>query len=791
MKNDLRFIWQLAKHRDTAAPPPPPPPPGSTVPKMRVGLNLPAYNYYAYWPGPRNLMIGGQADRNVSNPTGDNNPWYLSSQIGGDLFNLPGQYTNRDASGWPQSGDFVVGCGSGLLATFQVTCRFNGQVSSVTQVAGEGVSGLSSVSYNSGTNRSTFTFTMTGAPGILPPRFRFQGASRTPSTPNTGITNLEFLRNEDLTGTGYWSQKFIQETADFAHLRPLVTMNTINDLYLRDTPYNFAGDPHQITTWGMVVSLANELGHDLMVAAPINVTDRWLAAWIAYLDAAVTDPNRRIYLSCSDENWNTFFTNNWFCTIAAATELRGAVGDATYHRYAGREMVSWSRSGGRLRVNLDFSPSDIVVGTQYIVNGFAGHFAQVYDVAARDVTNKWIEFVDGGADQATTTSGLTGGLPSILATGTGSTLIDPNYDPWNAALAAVRWGLRRTMQISDICRATVGDAKMMTRFCPVLEIQMVNGGSWELDYVAWLAGGASQVKTKFYSMAAAPYLSLTPTLATDTSPHTQADYISDMRTMADSYEQYFPGAVTARVKCCQYGIKYASYEGGVGTDGDKGTTNNTTCNTAKLSDEMAPVITDYLNEMASRDGFEVFTQYSMENYPSGSSYLYTWGFTDLPDHVTGYWQGYKNYITEDDSLRYKTNQIGGAVGSTTRWDTRLLTIYRENWDLTGVPYPLLNTRNGNLEWLWWSDYPGTYTLTISYAFNDFNDPGNPLHVPTTFNEQQLTVNLSGTGSDLNAGLATVNLTVTVLQGWNALRMTGANYNNFTQLKNSFVFFRTA
>ena len=156
---------------------------------MALGTNAGTFNYFTYQKGPVNLFK--YAD-----------PW--NNAAGTTALAI----SALDANGWPQT-DFTSGglqYPQNVSTTVVQTLTFNGKASSVSW--GFGTTGtIAFVSYNSGTNLSTYTVTWPANATLN--YIIFGGTQRTSgSATNTGLTNLDLRDAAYVGSTNMWTSEY-------------------------------------------------------------------------------------------------------------------------------------------------------------------------------------------------------------------------------------------------------------------------------------------------------------------------------------------------------------------------------------------------------------------------------------------------------------------------------------------------------------------------------------------------------------------------------------------------------
>lgn len=605
-----------------------PQPPAGGGNRMRLGVNAGAFAVWTRNPGPVNLVVGSLKGGSSANGS---RKYLVEAQDGS---NVP-----TDTDGWP-SADFRAFTRCGPIATpYLVTCEFKGKVSSVSWAMQRGGSSLSAVSYNAGTNTSTFTFMFDpAASGDGGPGINFNGTQRDAgASVGSGVTDIwMWAPNYVGNKSQYWSDEMAQMFADFAVIRAMDWQDINNDKTTLGWPAGATSDAFDSVR--SIIGLANQFGKDLWMQIPVNATSDWDNGFFAYADANLRE-DLKLYFGYSNETWNPGFYAFSRCLVLTAIETRGAAGELT-----GRKIASISGDGTTATVTVDYSV-DLSVGESIRWTGFDGDATKT----VASVGTNTFTFASSYSGTATPNSRVW-----FVSKDTTSNLIFGN-EPYNLYGLAGNLAARRIVEASDRCRAIVGNTKMMTRFRPIQEHQGINNdGLAKLQFIANLVGGAGVVKDKIYGLGGAPYfyIDLDPdndaTRQNDGSPHTVADYVGYYgETMPAIKTQYQHAQRVAQA--IKYGVKVCYYEGGAEQTGDTGNSqNNYNKNQAKLTPEFGALYLQFMKDM-SMCGVDLFAHYNSDNWiNTGQKYCY--GFTDNYDHVTPYWQAFKDFnaIADED-----------------------------------------------------------------------------------------------------------------------------------------------
>lgn len=709
---------------------------GISASKMRSGANMGRYVYYSRYAGPANLLKG----------------------LASDGFLPPDQSEGNvpvDSDGWPTQ-DFSAGYQvAEIRAPYTITCQFTGQAA-VAFSSQSAASDLSGVSYNSGTNTSTFTFTHDPAGNDVGAVFAFTNTKRSAvSSGNTGVTGIYFWRPEDVGDTdSIFTQAAVDFYSDFSVVRMMDQQDINNDFYTTTWSSRRRGP----TLLGIedLVKVSNQCGFDLWVQIPFGATDDWITNFFIYCNENLEN---RVHFGFSNECWNFAFYAYQAMEIAAFTELRGAVATRT----AGRGIISAVRASNVTTVTLTY-PNDLAVGEHIRTESWGPGNATVLSTP----TSTSFTFSDPGADQ---TYSLTGTSYVFYSLDTGSTLLGTGR---YANSDFLRYGYRRLVQASDICRSVVGDAAMMTKYRPMIEYQGGAGdGSYEVGYVEFLAGlQGKHAVDKIYAFAGAPYFRPDSVQCFGSScplvtPQQFADSYRD--TMYGLKHAYGMGGKLWTAMA--YGIKHATYEGGRDGAYDQGVQNNVNKNIATfVPQSFGDGHLQFLKDL-SKFGFDTYMHYShgVETGGLNSANEFVWSLTYDANVVTPYWRSFKDFNALPLSAIESLNLIEATPGFQTAIDGKW-SVSNENGDdiIVGLGYPEQNQAR------YFVTVPeaGIWDLVITYAA--FYGPSHfSVEVNGVVTASGITLTPNNTAGEYTNSDDLAPVPVTLLKGTNRLRLVAA------------------
>lgn len=656
-------------------------PAAGAFPHMKLGVNVEPFAYYTTSAGPNNMLTGGAG-------FGD------------------GAAQPLDVNGWPTT-DFIVGPRSGEKAgaSFEVTISFSGKANVGVSTQRGMFNSISAVAYNASTNRSTCTTTWTPTTGLAS-LCGFTNTQRTAgSAVNTGVTDVDMRATAQVANPNVWSPRLTTYLSDFATcLRTMDLQDTNNDSYTT----TWASRRHGSLNAGSIencVALAIECNVDLWMQIPMLATPDWDNAFFTYVRDNLP-ANRIFHFGFCNETWNGGFGNSHTVTKLAAAEVGGAMGTETT-----RQLLTMSRLGNVVTLTVDYA-LELVVGqhvaltvqqTSVIVSG-------TYAITA--VTANSLSFASVGVDGTTNAASSTWFVCVEKVAATNLGLGENVYQ------FADNWAKRRLLQAAERCRVIVGDAAMLTRFRPILEVQ---GGScraalaYAKAYLPTIASGFTWATQKHvYGVAGAPYMQLSAaglySEAGDASPpHTVADYVAGFAARyaaAPSQYEFQQSTHTAE----SYGVRQLWYEGGADNymgGAGAGAANTANITAAKGSQGFADAHLQFLSNMG-RSGTELYM-----HYHAGQSLLW-WGFTDDYSVVTPYWQAFRNYKTQPAAA--PQNII--APTGTTVIDGRSVV---GTWDTNFGANPMLGfgAFDNVMPYCLFLPQTSTKTLVLSLATTDF------------------------------------------------------------------------
>lgn len=581
-------------------------PPGVLLPKARMGANLSGMARYDHGSNiTMNMLAQSESWRGATYGDG---------------------YIGQDANGWPAQ-DFSVVLHELDYSDVTQYClgRFTGYAATVAIEFGGPV--VTNKVYDAGTNTTTFTIEWPpkSRPDPIPAvSIKFNGTRRTggaSGTTNTGLTNVVIL-HPDCTFTQWdagerWTPSYIAYQAPFAAHR-LMDLWEVNNLPFKQ----WADMPRDATThvrWPTIedgVKLANLFpNQDFWLCIPATFDDASVAAMIQYFEDNV-DPGITIRWEFGNETWNFLLGSLYAVINATCRELKGFAGQA-WNRGRG---FSYTRTGGVVTLTTQNEPHEWTNG-QTIVAALQGSPTNknptVTVVDAMTVT-----FEDGGSDISSNNNGN----DHVLGT-TDSTLWVPGGRTFNIGVVGIeRYTTRRLMEISNIARSIVGDAKMHTRHKFVYANQVGGGGfnTYALQYIK-TQFPAHPVKYYFTEWALAPYTNSTYNFVSGATYEQCVQGIIDSANLNTGNGSIFEWrAHRAR----RYGLDSICYEGGMETQFDAGTTQDKVLrNQAKFDPRIKDAVRDYL-AMFFRRGGKLFCWYNNGPFDRNNTSQYTWGFTD-------------------------------------------------------------------------------------------------------------------------------------------------------------------
>lgn len=486
MKRSLKTFRKSLQARSTA--------PVLLAPLAQMGYNGASVAFYKSPYALINMVQQSNPFWEFPDQTGDTGPW-----------------PPTDAEGWPMCDfRFAPKQFSGTSGPETALCRCRGWFDSMDfPFSDNAYLSMTDKVYDAGTNITTFKInTLPGyTPGsnLVP---RFAGTRRTggsTGTTNTGLTELEMavpgFQLDDIVSQR-WTPEWITYTQRFKSIR-IMDFQQFNN---GGTPSTWATAPNRETKkiGGPSIQdccdLCNIAGIDLWCQSPWGFSDSDVAAFATVLDETLND-DRIVRIGMDNETWNSAFNQFHQIVQQTAIEVKGFVGDE------GPRNFQASRSGGVLTMVTN-SPHGWTTGQPlYVLGGRNGDGSLrwapdgTYIVTVIDANTA--SFVDGGEDAVSLNIGS-----SCRCTYDTSTSLTPD----NGADGVLdiyglqrRWCIRRLVQISDVIRATVGDAKMGTKFHMVWEDMMV---SQELDVLcSYVAANfnARPITDYFVAFAGAPY----------------------------------------------------------------------------------------------------------------------------------------------------------------------------------------------------------------------------------------------------------------------------------------------
>jgi hypothetical protein len=325
-----------------------------------------------------------------------------------------------DFSMYIYEGNNPGGSGGGGGSQFgEHLCSFNGSASSITGGA------ITDISYNSGTNKTTFKYTTDHAGNS---QIVLTGTKRTAeSEANTGVTNFKMMRPGH-TESDFINSMFTSVMEPFSCFR--FGPNWDDYMYDTNTPLwanrakpdgLFMGgtNTNGAAAWETLIKMANELGIDLWVCIPPNADSTYLTKlfqtfmygsdgnepYTSVQEIPVWSPlaaSRKLYFEIGNEIWNS--SNPYYkitdqMDVLAQAEV--GAGDANHYLYPGSAYNYWY--GVRRRVGyLTVQASNIcrsIVGNSNMMTRFrpivAGQAANTY---LGNLSLSYIRCVYGGYD---------------------------------------------------------------------------------------------------------------------------------------------------------------------------------------------------------------------------------------------------------------------------------------------------------------------------------------------------------------------------------------------------------
>ncbi len=750
----------------------PSPPVASFGSKTYLAINtVPNYGYSSQEPGPIDVASAGFAEKTDNS----GNPPSVSS------------------NGWPAE-DFILRIMYGdpsESGPIQYTCTFTGKATVAFGPTSQQGSSLSAVSYNSGTNTSTFTFNFTKAGGNLGPQLKLTATQKTAaSATNTGVDNFSIKKTSQLGNSNLFDSALATYYADFPILRTMDAQGTNNNSATTTWATRNAIFPRwQSTSWiENLVAMANQFSKDLWMCIPANATADWDNNFFAYIRDNLVG---KCYFEFGNETWNVGFTLTHQLFHTAVAEAKGAIGQ---DNNGPRTLISVTGNGTTTTAQLGYT-CDLTVGQHVKLASGSGApsewtgFQTVTVTAVSGTTFSYASGFSGTFTFGTNAWFVCTEAITTLYSGAGGTF-DASQGDDNAYGLQARYCMRRIVQASDRCRAVVGDSAMMTKFFPLWMNQGVSGnGAGDLATIARFAGRAANVKNKIFAFGGAPYWETDatsgggPDLSGDTASHTVADYVAAYAQSGSGAKGRFFTAQRA-VQALKYGIKQMWYEGGPANESGPsriGDANTYNANAARYDPAMASIYRQFLED-AGKVGVFAYAHYHGGYTPlvtnSGNSY----GFTDSINTVRSPWQGMKDYNALAANPAF--NPVDLAVSGTVAIDGRLIA---GNFVAAGG-YSGLRSNNNSQDYLVTVKTAGTYTLVINYS------------APFTFgtawsiqvNGVQQASFTPSTTADLTTYRDSPSLTLTLGAGINAISIAGSGGGGADNEKfHTLTFTRTA
>lgn len=633
--------------------------------------------------------------------------------------------------------------------------------------------------YTSGTNTTTadVVFDSTWAQGNY--HIKFLNTKRTGGsggTANTGLTNVQMAHPgytiADIAGK-VWTDEAVTYYGTHSALRYMDAQGINSASYTWATAKRRSTTKIGGPTWEDCVDLSNRCNAHCYFQIPHSfAADADAQSAFDMIESRLNPSLKAIFGYSNEHAFSVAFQQFEDILIFTCLELKAFVGGAI--NGANDRTFTASRTSNVITITT-VEDHLLSSGTVYF-NALDG-MAEGTAVTTTVTGAKTFTFSRTGANGSLTVDSSTyfiGELNSTLRYG--STIgADPQT---NLYQLKNRYSMRRLKELSDLCRGrpTIGDAKMMTRWFPVWEDQMVDNsgdeqfGDAPLRYLEtkWTS---RSVKQYVGGLMGAPYFFCAP--YQESAGATQAQVVGALAALMDQ-----PGTTLAKIRyhfesrvatACYYGLALGAgwYEGGPDT---KSFTLNTTdlavrCAT-QFDPALRPAVEQILNDHFSLGGGLAMWYTLGFLRATDQNRDVVWGLTDhMNNTATPKMQGFANVRASPPI--YTRNVVPGTVDARNSCDRFGLSTYT---GLTGT----------NLIKHWRivvrCRAAGTYTLRIRYTCN-FAGVTATVYVnetavsgsPFTFTDQ--TSGGGGTHASLRSSpgpIALTDMTVVLKQGPNAI-----------------------
>lgn len=538
------------------------PPPVPDAPTRLVGGNL---SGYSYWDLPRlTVNMLRQGEKNGFKVYDNWNEFVEVDEHGDPLHDFNFILHKLDVEGAQRD---CIARAQGYVAQNDITTNYPQQVKMVDWV------------YDSVGNVTNWKVRYPADMPVASIQMKFRNTRRVggPSgTPNTGLVKLQ-IAHPGYSIADIESKIWTDEAINFWKMCAPAPLRLMDFLQINNATYTWETAQRDATTrigpptWDMNAALAAKTGCDLYWQIPHMFSDSDADAAFNFLETQISQACR-ILFGFSNELWNSLFKQTVDTLVWTCVECKAFIGSTTISSDGHNRTFTASRDNGTVTVKCA-EPHKLDDGQTVWFTSFDGMSGNGTAVTVHVLDNKQFLFQRNGANgpmTATSSHWFMGQLDTTLRYG-------PSYNEdsnVNIYQLKNRWCARRLMEFAERCRARVGDSKMMTRWFPIWEDQMINNTGdnlWGDPPLRYLEKKWPQRRVREYvgGLAGAPYFFCWP--YQEAAGATQAQIVD---ALAETKDQ--SGQKLARVAYCfegractakYYGLSLGSiwYEGGPDT----------------------------------------------------------------------------------------------------------------------------------------------------------------------------------------------------------------------------------